>query len=404
MTCDHAPVSLSLSRAVLPYRAVLQVRGVPALVLFSIVFRIPFIATSVVLTLHVVTGLGRGYGAAGLVATALTVATAIGQPLRGRAMDRVGLRRALLPAVGAGAVLYAVAPFVEYWWLLGLVFTFGLLPVPIFAVTRQSLAAMVPAEQRRTAFALDSMSVELSFMAGPALGVLAATRLSTTTALLLVGACVVLAGLALVAYNPPTAPAAAGESRRPGRLPWSRSLALMVASAMAATVVLAGTDVAIVAFTQADQALSLTAVVFVTWGVGSIIGALVYGAMPRPIPVLWLLFLLGLLTIPIGLAPSTGWLALAILPAAAACAPVITATANAIAGLVPDQMLGEAMGWHGGALTAGTALGAPLAGVAMDAYGPWAGFAVVGVAGVVLALVGFTAVRVHHGRVAVPTG
>jgi predicted MFS family arabinose efflux permease len=119
--------------------------------------------------------------------------------------------------------------------------------------------------------------------------------------------------------------------------------------------------------------------------------------MPRPVPVLWLLFLLGLLTIPIGLTPDTPWLSVAILPAAAACAPVITATANGIAALVPDRMLGEAMGWHGGALTAGTALGSPLAGVAMDARGPWAGFAVVGVAGVLLSVVGFAAARARVG-------
>ena len=46
------------------------------------------------------------------------------------------------------------------------------------------------------------------------------------------------------------------------------------------------------------------------------------------------------------------------------------------------------MGWYGSALTAGVALGAPLAGVFIDAVGPSGGFAAVGIAGVVLCATG----------------
>ena len=82
------------------------------------------------------------------------------------------------------------------------------------------------------------------------------------------------------------------------------------------------------------------------------------------------------------------WLAVAILPAGALCAPVITATAEEVTRRVPERVRGEAMGWHGSAMTVGIALGAPLAGSAIDATGPWAGFAGVGVVGAVLAVGG----------------
>jgi predicted MFS family arabinose efflux permease len=80
---------------------------------------------------------------------------------------------------------------------------------------------------------------------------------------------------------------------------------------------------------------------------------------------------------------------------------VVTATAEAITALVPEQVRGEAMGWHGSALTAGTALGAPLAGAVIDRVAPWAGFAVVGTVGFLVALVGLAAVRVRRARRAV---
>ncbi len=59
------------------------------------------------------------------------------------------------------------------------------------------------------------------------------------------------------------------------------------------------------------------------------------------------------------------------------CAPTITATVEQLSRLVPERFRGEMMGWHGSAMTAGSALGAPLAGFAID-HGGWQwGFVVV---------------------------
>ena len=154
----------------------------------------------------------------------------------------------------------------------------------------------------------------------------------------------------------------------------------------------------VIAHLRSHGAVQLTGLIFVLWGVGSILGGIVYGAAHRAAPPLPLLLALGVLTIPVGLAPGAWWLAVSILPAAAVCAPVITATTDAVVGLVPDEVRGEAMGWHGAALQAGSAAGAPLAGLAIDAARPWAGFAAVGVAGAVLAAVGLIAQVARSGR------
>ncbi len=378
-----------------PYRRVLARPGVASLLLLTALARVPATAAGVVLTLHVVTALGLGYAAAGLVATASTVGMALGAPWRGRAVDRLGLRRALVPSIIAEALVWGTAPFVGYHLLLVVAFVGGVLGLPVFTVARQSLSVLVAEDQRRTAYSLDSIGVEVSFMIGPAAGVVVATQVSSTVALLGVGVLMVAAGLALLVVNPPTRSAAAVEAATApepatgGLRTWfTPGLAAVLGASAAATLVLSGTDVGVVAVLRGHDAVTFTGVVFAAWSVGSILGAVVYGSLKRPVSPLLLLGGLAVLTIPIGLAPSPWILAAAILPAGALCAPVITATAEQVARRVPERVRGEAMGWHGSALTVGIALGAPLAGSAIDAVGPWAGFAVVGAIGAVLAVAG----------------
>lgn len=402
------------------YRTVLRLPGIARLLGFAVLARIPQTASAVALTLYVVDRLGMGYGAAGLVATAATVGMAASGPWRGRAVDRQGLRRALVPSLLGSAVAWGVAPFVGFAPLVAVAFVGGVLGVPVFGVVRQSLSVLAPPQHRRTAFALDSIGTEISFMVGPAAGVLLATQLSTTTALLTVGAGSVLSGLGLMLLNPPTRspelqasgarpavsdpePQAAaigeGAGGRPGdgAAHWyTPALLAVLAAALAAGVVLAGTDVALVAQLREAGALSLTGLVFLAWSGGSVIGGAVYGGMHRSVPPAVLLLGLALLTVPVGLAPSPALLAVTILPAAALCAPLISATAEAVSRLVPERSRGEAMGWHGSSLTIGSAVGAPLSGAAIDAVAPWAGFAAVGAVGGVLA--GFGLILLGRSR------
>jgi MFS family permease len=391
------------------YHRVLALPGVRALTLLGVLARIPHTAISMVLTLHVVLALDRGYGDAGLVVGAFTVGAAVGAPWRGRVVDRVGLRRALVPSLVVEAAVWGCAPWLPFEALVAAVVLAGLLGLPVFTVIRLSLSILVPEPQRRTAYALDSMAVEASFMVGPALGVLVATHGSTTAAMMLLGATTVVAGIALMVVNPPTRSAGAtalthtvgaGPQRPRPRVPVSAALLAVLGATAGATLVLAGTDVAIVAELRGHDALDLTGLIMVAWCGSSLLGGLVYGAAPRGVPPFALLLALAALTVPIGLASSPLVLCLAVLPAGALCAPLISSTAEAVARLVPERVRGEAMGWHGSALTAGSAAGAPIAGFAIDGIGSWAGFGIVGVTGAVLAIVGLALVAVHRRRTA----
>lgn len=404
-----------------PYRDVLALPRVRGTMLLGVLARIPITAAAVVLTLHVVVGLGRGYGAAGLVGAVATAGAAVGAPWRGRAIDRLGLRRALLPSVLAEAVVWGVAPFLGYRALLVAVGVGGVLSLPVFNVVRQCLSVLVPADQQRTGYALDAIGTELSFMVGPALGVLVATQVSSRAALVAVGGGLVVSGLALMVLDPPTTsrePAAAGAAE-PGstgpaapdtadgtsavrggsrRAIFTLPVVAVLGAAVAGTFVLSGTEVGIVAVLRDHGALDLTSLVYLAWGIGSIAGGAVYGGAARAVSPFTLLLGLSLLTMPVGLAPGPLWLALGMLPAAALCAPVISATAEAVGRLTPEHVRGEAMGWYGAALTTGVALGAPAAGAAIDLAGTWAGFVAVGGLGLVLVPLGLLGARNSRGQ------
>ncbi|RQW93638.1 MFS transporter [Micromonospora globispora] len=388
-----------------PYREALALPGLRSLLLVSVLARIPLTATGVTLTFYVVLDLDRGYGAAGLVGAALTVGAAVGAPLLGRLVDQRGLRPVLALTTVAEALFWASAPALSYPVLLPAAFLAALLALPVFSVVRQSVAALVPADRRRPAYALDSMSVELSFMVGPALAVALATAISPRITLWAVGAGIVASGVVFWLLNPPTRSAdePAGPQRKVSRREWvtPRLLAVLAVS-LAATLVLGGTDVAVVAVLRASGEVGWTGVVLAMWAVASLVGGFAYGAVSRSFSPLALMAVLSLCTIPVGLGGSHWWLlCLALVPAGALCAPTIAATSDAVSRLAPAEVRGEAMGLHGSAVTVGIALGAPLAGAVIDHSRPLWGFAVTGAIGVLVALA-VLPVELRHRREAAP--
>jgi MFS family permease len=386
------------------------------LLIFGLLARMPHAGAALALTLHVVTTLGEGYAKAGLVGTASTLGQALGGPWRGLAVDRWGLRRALVPSVVVESLVWGSAPFLGFHGLLVASLVGGLLGLPTFTIVRQSLSVLVPPEHRRSAFAMDAMAVELTYLLGPSVVVLVATQVSTTVALLGVGSLMVVSGVALMIFNPPTRsdptvavhsadrraftvpatvdpvaeePLGSRAGRRPRRREWfGPALVAVLCATAGTTFVLSGTDVGLVALLRERGQIPLLGLMFACWCGGSLLGALVYGALPRPVPPARLLLGLAVLTVPIGLASSPLALAALLVLAGGFCAPMITATTEAVSRLVPEESRGEAMGWHGSFLTVGVALGAPVSGAAMDRLGPWAGFTVVGVVGAVLAVAG----------------
>ncbi len=373
-----------------PYRRVLSVRDARRVLLLGFLLRLPIFSAAVILTLHVVGHLKHSYAAAGLVAAAGTLSIAVSGPWRGRLLDRLGLRRVVAPSVAVNAVCWSIAPFVGYWPLMVLAVIAGLFVVPTFSVIRQGLLAAIDEKDRRTALSLDGIVVELAFMTGPLVVVWLSTVVSTVWVLFGIQLIGVVVGAVLWLANPPlkdASAAAADGQRLVARSEWFRLRFVMVcAAAAASTIVLVGSDVSFVAAMRDFASTGSLGLVLAVWGVGSLIGGLVYGGMARSLPLSLLLLGLAVATAPMALATAPWMLAVLSFVAGIFCAPTITATVDAVSRVVPPAARGEALGWHGSCMTAGAAFGAPIGGMAIDRFGFAGGFLVVSLLGTVIAL------------------
>lgn len=375
-----------------PYRRVLSVPGVPSTMALMFLARLPMTMNSVLMTLYVVTGLGRGYGAAGLVGAGVTLGMAIGAPLLGRCFDRYGLRP-VVAVCGIGTTAFWITtPHLSYAVLAAVSVPAGMLAVPAGSLARQVLATQVPAEERRAAYSLDTISIEATFMIGPAIGITAITALSSTVTLTALG--VLFGGTAFLIWlvDPPireVAEPGVSTSRPPLRSWLTGQLVATLLVAAGALFVLIGTELATLASLRENGDIGVTGVVIAVMCAASILGGIVHGAVRRSLPQGVLMLLLALLVVPVGLADQPWWLLMLVLiPTNLVCAPTLAATTETVSRIAPSRVRGEAMGLQDASTRLGLAVGSPVVGFAIDHSSPAWGFAAAGLGGLLIASAG----------------
>ncbi|SOR77398.1 multidrug resistance protein [Streptomyces chartreusis NRRL 3882] len=381
------------------YRRLLTVPGLRTTLVLGLLVKLPVIAIPMVLSLQVSLGLGRSLSSAGVVTGAWMLGVMAGAPLVGWAVDRAGLRPVLVLSAAAQAVFWAVAAGLSHPALVAGALVSGVLLVPGSTVTRFVISADVPPEHQQAGFALDAVTSQLSYLAGPALGAVLATQTSTTTAAWGLG-CVLVLGLATFAVRarageavpdtadggPGTRASAPGTAPATGKTELVARLLPMLICGFAAGLVSSGFELSLLGVMREQGEVHWVGLLITACGVYAVAGGVLYGALPATLSPVAPVLLLGLATVPLGLVPDWRFLLAAVLPAAMLSAASFAATATACGRLATAHTRGRTVGLYGAVVAGGNAAGAPLAGLTGAAGGPATGFLAVGSTAIVLAL------------------
>jgi MFS family permease len=372
------------------YQMVLAIPRVLSATLFMFVAALPLTIMSLTLSLHVLNDMGRGYFDAGLVGTATALGFAVGAPLLGRMIDRHGLRPVVAVCGTLSTVSWALLPVVPYALFVTLAFVAGVFTVPTGSLTRQFVASLVPEHQRRPAYSLNVMLMELSFVIGPTAGIVLITMYSASATLAIIGVWRAISYIVLYALNWPTRnPEELAKDPKPVRPPlrsWvtGRLLSVLLVGA-GALFVLCGTELALIAVLRANGELGYTGYVIAAMSVASIAGGFVHGVVHKSWSQARLAFAMIVLLLPVALFDGVWWwLLIALLPTNLLCTPTLAASSEAIANLAPSNVRGEAMGLQDSANRLGQTLSTPFVGLAIDSISPSSGFVAAALGGLVL--------------------
>jgi MFS family permease len=386
--------------------------GARRLFAVSIVARVPVATLSIGLLVHArhVTG---SFAAAGLVAGAFAVALGAGGPLLGAIADRRGQTAVLVAsALAAGAALGAVAALpagAPLALLVALAAAVGLATPPVGACTRTLIPALIAdPDALRAAYAAESAAVELTWIAGPPLVLLAGATWSTGAALA-GAAAVLLAGTVAFAAQPASRawrPERAAERPRGGSLGTAEMRTLVLVFVLAG-VLFGAVEIAVAAAAEALGATAAAGPLLGIWGAGSLAGGLVAaraggGARSGAGLALVLAALAAGHLALAGAAGSVLALAAVLALAGTTIAPTYASVFAMVDRAAPAGTATEAFAWLNTAVAIGAAAGAASAGAVAQAGGASATFVLAGVAGAAAALL--AAVRASTiAPVAVPT-
>jgi MFS family permease len=354
---------------------------------------------AVVLFLRAETG---SFSVAGAVAGGLALGSGAGAPFMGRLVDRRGVRMLVPLAVGNAAGLLAL--LVLGWsdaptpaLVLAAIAAGALFP-PNPSVLRARFPALLDHDARlvTSAYALDSVLLEMAFVIAPLIAALFVAFISPAAALIFSAATIVVGTVVFLALLPGSCPA---ERARDGGLLGplrSPGLRTLVVTMFPVGFAIGALEVSLPAFSEEHGAAHLAGVLLAVWSIGSAAGGLIYGARPWRWPLaslhLRLTLLLPLAFVPVLAGTSVPLMALLLLPAGVLIAPIIATRNELASAAAPRGTETEALTWPLTALLSGLALGAAVAGARIDAT-DWRGAVVVAIAGAAVGALVATARR-----------
>jgi MFS family permease len=362
------------------YARILRMPGVATIVAATVVGRLPIGISGLAILLYVQEVSGS-FAAAGACAGALALGSAAGAPLQGRLIDWRG-ERALLPLafVHAGGLLlvWALGAADAAAAVLGVAAfaTGGAIP-PVSSVLRSRWPLLLSErpELIPSAYALDSVLIELIFVVGPLLTTVIVATVGPEYALAVSAACVLGGTLMLLAglhgRGRPEAPAAGSRRFGLGALA-APGLRTLVLASLPVGFAFGTIEVVLPAFSAEEGQRELAGVLLAVWAGASGVAGLVYGArQPRlPLAAVHLRLACALPIATAGLFAATSPLTMALLVVIVGLpiAPLIASRNQLVERVAPRGTATEAFTWPLTALVAGVALGAAVSGALVESY------------------------------------
>ncbi|HET7121376.1 MAG TPA: MFS transporter [Solirubrobacterales bacterium] len=347
----------------------------PAVVAASFAARLPLSMMGLATILFVQARSGS-IAVAGFSVAAFSLTAALLAPVRGRLVDRRGIRGGLLPLslahAGATAALLAVAgmpaadPMFVAVAALG-----GATAPPVNAAMRALWSSLVEPERRDSAYALETVLQEVAFLAGPLVTGLLISLVSTS-APIVVAACLTALGGALFAAQPAAAklPREARRSRLAIHHPGVRVLIASLALGAVAAGVL---EVAIPAFSQRHGTAASAGLLISVMSAASLVGGVWYGARRWHLsPAMRFIGASAVAIVGYGitlLAASTVQMAAGLVVFGFTLSPLLAAVYSILDEVAPRGSAVESVTWITTASAGGAALGAFLSGIVIDRGG-----------------------------------
>jgi len=361
------------------YVAFVRQPDVPKLLLVALLSRMPVGMGGFALLMFLREELGD-YARAGTAVGVQLVAIAAAAPIMGRIIDRHGGR---IPLVVTGtiqplamlALMWATLSHLGYPVILAFAALSGLFATPITTLTRTAWRHRFPDEEnRRTAFALDAVMIEINFTIGPAIiAVILATANATTAYGTVIG--FIIASIFIFSFSPAlryfkrSEPV---ERHMLGPLTEPRLLLVFI-STFGLTMAFGIIEVGYPAFATSLAIPALAGVMLSVNSIGSAVGGAIFGGLHLNVRIeRQLATTMGLMAIPLMLH------AIFLQPAifgvvAFFCglfiAPSIASQSVLVSRLAPAKYAAEAFTWSSCFIVSGLGAGMALGGLLVETSG-----------------------------------
>lgn len=325
-----------------------------------------------------------GYALAGAVSATFVLTYALLSPQISRYVDRYGQRRVLPAATAISITGLFILMAGSHWNVTDVLLFLGALLAGFMpsmsAMVRARWTALYRGQPRlQTAYSLETVLDELTFIVGPPLSIGLSITLFPQAGLMLAALLLFVGVFALVMQRRTEPPLVAAGSAISGSGSVIRmtSVQLLTLLMVAMGVIVGTVDIVSVAFAEQLGRPAAASLVLSAYAAGSCASGLLYGSLRLKTPLHQLLWLGGVATaattLPLILVTNLTALAMALLMAGLFFAPTMIVAMSLVERQVSQNQLTEGMTWLLAGLNVGVALGAVIAGQVVDNAGARAG-------------------------------